>query len=211
MSDIAYVLATAAFFAVVALLRPTRFLMGTGLFLAVLAASVLGAAFLLAKVMYPLFEGRPPGGVRWLAPIEGGRRRSHGRHRRHARALRPDRDPHQLQPRRDVPRPDDRARRGRATVAHPIEIALSILLAGLTLVFLPVVVALPPMASYASASLSLVILAALFVALIPTLIGTEPGLGYRLTPSTALLTARTAPSTCSSRSPSRHRLQVDDP
>jgi len=53
----------------------------------------------------------------------------------------------------------------------PNEIALSILLAGLTLVFVAVVATLPPMADFAGTSLTLAVLASLFVALIPTTIG----------------------------------------
>jgi potassium-transporting ATPase ATP-binding subunit len=53
----------------------------------------------------------------------------------------------------------------------PNEIALGILLAGLTLVFLVVVVTLRPYALYAGTTLSLATLIALLVALIPTTIG----------------------------------------
>ena len=53
----------------------------------------------------------------------------------------------------------------------PNEIALDILLAGLTLVFLLVVVTLPVFASWSSTSLPVIYLAALFVTLIPTTIG----------------------------------------
>ncbi len=53
----------------------------------------------------------------------------------------------------------------------PNEIALGILLAGLTLIFLVVVVALRPMAEFASTSASVVTLIALLVSLIPTTIG----------------------------------------
>ena len=53
----------------------------------------------------------------------------------------------------------------------PNEIALSILLASLTLVFLAAVATLPPMASYAGAPQDLVVLIALLVCLIPTTIG----------------------------------------
>jgi K+-transporting ATPase ATPase B chain len=53
----------------------------------------------------------------------------------------------------------------------PNEIALSILLAGLSLVFVVVCAALPPMAHFASTGVTLAVLAALFVALIPTTIG----------------------------------------
>ncbi|HVD04307.1 MAG TPA: potassium-transporting ATPase subunit KdpB [Candidatus Dormibacteraeota bacterium] len=53
----------------------------------------------------------------------------------------------------------------------PNEIALTILLAALTIVFLPVVVSLYPFAKYAGGSVSVVILVALLVCLIPTTIG----------------------------------------
>jgi K+-transporting ATPase ATPase B chain len=53
----------------------------------------------------------------------------------------------------------------------PNEIALSILLAGLTIVFLAVVVTLKPYAAFAGTDLSVTVLIALLVALIPTTIG----------------------------------------
>jgi K+-transporting ATPase ATPase B chain len=53
----------------------------------------------------------------------------------------------------------------------PNEIALSILLSGLTIVFLAVVVTLRPFADFASTDISITILIALLVALIPTTIG----------------------------------------
>jgi K+-transporting ATPase ATPase B chain len=53
----------------------------------------------------------------------------------------------------------------------PNEIALTILLAVLTIVFLPVVVVLDPFAVFAGANVSVVILVALLVCLIPTTIG----------------------------------------
>ncbi|MCU1494831.1 MAG: K+-transporting ATPase, subunit [Acidimicrobiaceae bacterium] len=53
----------------------------------------------------------------------------------------------------------------------PNEIALTILLAALTIVFLPVVVVLQPFGHYAGATVSVVILVALLVCLIPTTIG----------------------------------------
>jgi K+-transporting ATPase ATPase B chain len=53
----------------------------------------------------------------------------------------------------------------------PNEIALTILLAVLTVVFLPVVVVLQPFGHYAGATVSVVILVALLVCLIPTTIG----------------------------------------
>ena len=53
----------------------------------------------------------------------------------------------------------------------PNEIALNILLVGLTLIFLFVVVTLPAFASYSGATIPVVVLGALFVTLIPTTIG----------------------------------------
>jgi potassium-transporting ATPase ATP-binding subunit len=53
----------------------------------------------------------------------------------------------------------------------PNEIALSILLAGLTIVFLAVVVSLRPFAEFAGTDISITVLIALLVALIPTTIG----------------------------------------
>ncbi len=53
----------------------------------------------------------------------------------------------------------------------PNEIALTVLLAVLTLVFLIAVVTIPPIASYVGSPVSIVILIALLVALIPTTIG----------------------------------------
>ncbi len=53
----------------------------------------------------------------------------------------------------------------------PNEIALTILLAALTIVFLPVVVTLQPFGRFSGASVSVVVLVALLVCLIPTTIG----------------------------------------
>src|SRR6516165_7089311 len=53
----------------------------------------------------------------------------------------------------------------------PNEIALTILLAVLTIVFMPVVVSLQPFAGFAGTSVSVVVLVALLVCLIPTTIG----------------------------------------
>ena len=53
----------------------------------------------------------------------------------------------------------------------PNEIALNILLAGLTIIFVIVVATIPSFAAYAGGKVSVVILVALFVALIPTTIG----------------------------------------
>ncbi len=60
---------------------------------------------------------------------------------------------------------------GAARQKTPNELALSILLAGLTLVFLLATVTLQPFATYADASVSVVALVALLVCLIPTTIG----------------------------------------
>jgi K+-transporting ATPase ATPase B chain len=53
----------------------------------------------------------------------------------------------------------------------PNEIALNILLAGLTIIFVIAVATIPSFASYAGGTVSVVILVALFIALIPTTIG----------------------------------------
>ena len=53
----------------------------------------------------------------------------------------------------------------------PNEVALTVLLSGLTLIFLIVVATVPSFASYAGGAIPIVVLAALFVALIPTTIG----------------------------------------
>jgi K+-transporting ATPase ATPase B chain len=60
---------------------------------------------------------------------------------------------------------------GSARRKTPNEIALSILLAGLTIMFLAVVVTLRPFAVFAGTDISITILVALLVALIPTTIG----------------------------------------
>ncbi|MEV6210720.1 potassium-transporting ATPase subunit KdpB [Kitasatospora sp. NPDC051914] len=60
---------------------------------------------------------------------------------------------------------------GAARQKTPNEIALNILLASLTIVFLIAVVTLQPLATYAGAPQSMIVLVALIVALIPTTIG----------------------------------------
>lgn len=60
---------------------------------------------------------------------------------------------------------------GAARTKTPNEIALTVLLAVLTLVFLFVVATLPPLANYVNSPVSVAILIALLVALIPTTIG----------------------------------------
>lgn len=60
---------------------------------------------------------------------------------------------------------------GASRKKTPNEIALSVLLAGLSLIFVLAVTTVPAFAAYAGGSVSVVALAALFVALIPTTIG----------------------------------------
>jgi K+-transporting ATPase ATPase B chain len=60
---------------------------------------------------------------------------------------------------------------GASRQKTPNEIALTILLAALTIIFIPVVVVLQPYASFAGATVSVVVLIALLVCLIPTTIG----------------------------------------
>ena len=59
---------------------------------------------------------------------------------------------------------------GTARRKTPNEIALNILIAGLTIVFLVVTVTLRPMASFADSDVSVTVLIALLVSLIPTTI-----------------------------------------
>src|SRR3977135_738839 len=60
---------------------------------------------------------------------------------------------------------------GAARAETPNEIALNILLAGLTIIFVFATVTIPSYASYAGGAISVIILVALFVTLIPTTIG----------------------------------------
>ena len=60
---------------------------------------------------------------------------------------------------------------GAARQKTPNEIALNILLAGMTLIFVLAVATIPSFATYAGGSLSILVLVALFVTLIPTTIG----------------------------------------
>ncbi|MDB5647950.1 potassium-transporting ATPase subunit KdpB [Methylobacterium sp.] len=60
---------------------------------------------------------------------------------------------------------------GASRQKTPNEIALNILLAGLTIVFVFAVASIPSFASYASGAIPLIVLVALFVTLIPTTIG----------------------------------------
>ena len=60
---------------------------------------------------------------------------------------------------------------GASRQKTPNEIALNILLAGLTLVFVFAVASIPSFASYAGGAIPVIVLVALFVTLIPTTIG----------------------------------------
>jgi K+-transporting ATPase ATPase B chain len=60
---------------------------------------------------------------------------------------------------------------GAARLKTPNELALSVLLAGLTLIFVLAVVTIPSFATYAGGAVSVVVLIGLFVTLIPTTIG----------------------------------------
>ena len=60
---------------------------------------------------------------------------------------------------------------GASRQKTPNELALSVLLAGLTLIFVLAVVTIPSFASYAGGTVSVIVLIALFVTLIPTTIG----------------------------------------
>ncbi len=60
---------------------------------------------------------------------------------------------------------------GAARQKTPNELALNVLLAGMSLVFVLAVASIPAFAAYAGGKISLVVLAALFVTLIPTTIG----------------------------------------
>ncbi|WP_019906479.1 potassium-transporting ATPase subunit KdpB [Methylobacterium sp. 77] len=60
---------------------------------------------------------------------------------------------------------------GASRAKTPNEIALNILLAGLTLIFVFAVASIPSFASYAGGAIPLIVLVALFVTLIPTTIG----------------------------------------
>ena len=66
---------------------------------------------------------------------------------------------------------DDRACRRRFPPKNPNEIALNILLAGLTIIFVFAVATIPSFAAYAGGKMSVLVLVALFVTLIPTTIG----------------------------------------
>jgi hypothetical protein len=60
---------------------------------------------------------------------------------------------------------------GAARQKTPNEIALNILLAGMTIIFVFATVTIPSYAAYAGGAISVIILVALFVTLIPTTIG----------------------------------------
>ena len=106
------------------------------------------------------------------APVirESGRR-SLGGDRRHAGALGPHRGAHHVQPGRDLPGSDDCPGRGSGPAEDPNEIALHILLVGLTMVFLFACVTLVPLAALRRYPALATVIVALLVCLIPTTIG----------------------------------------
>ncbi len=72
----------------------------------------------------------------------------------------------------DLSRPHDRAwSKAHQRQKTPNEIALNILLAGMTLIFVFAVATIPSFAAYAGGQISVLVLVALFVTLIPTTIG----------------------------------------
>ena len=73
-------------------------------------------------------------------------------------------------PGQGLSRPHDRAGRGCRAAEDPNEIALTILLVGLTIIFLIAVGTIPAFASYAGGKIPVVVLAALLITLIPTTI-----------------------------------------
>jgi K+-transporting ATPase ATPase B chain len=70
-----------------------------------------------------------------------------------------------------TPQPDDKAGGRSIASKTPNEIALNILLAGLTIIFLMAVVTLQPFAIYSGAPQTVFVLVSLLVCLIPTTIG----------------------------------------
>jgi len=80
-------------------------------------------------------------------------------------------DQHQRHPGETFPRSHDPLVEGAEAQRTPNEIALSILLSGLTIVFLLATATLRPFGLYAGAPLGIVVLVALLVCLIPTTIG----------------------------------------
>ncbi|MDF5919327.1 HAD family hydrolase [Pseudomonas aeruginosa] len=99
------------------------------------------------------------------------RRRPLGGDRQHPGGVRLAAGTDRRQPGRVDPGPDDRPGGRRQAAEDPNEVALDILLIGLTLIFLLVVVTLKPFALFAGGNLPLVFLVALLVTLIPTTIG----------------------------------------
>ena len=99
------------------------------------------------------------------------RRRPQRGHRRHPRAVRPDPGRDHPGAGQELPRPHDRASSRAPSAARRRTRSRWILLAGLTLIFLVVVVTLRPFAEFADTSASVVTLIALLVSLIPTTIG----------------------------------------
>ena len=101
----------------------------------------------------------------------GVRRRPLRRHRRHARPLGSDRRAGHAVPGESFLDRMIALVEGAERQKTPNEIALNILLSGLTIVFLLSVVTLQPFAVYSNAQQSVIVLVALLVCLIPTTIG----------------------------------------
>jgi K+-transporting ATPase ATPase B chain len=99
------------------------------------------------------------------------RRRPQRRHRRHARHQRPHRHPHHLGKGNTFLDRMIAMVEGAKRQKTPNEIALTILLSALTLIFLLVVVTLKPFGIYSGVVFSVPVLIALLVCLIPTTIG----------------------------------------
>ena len=99
-----------------------------------------------------------------------GWRRPLGGHCGHARHLRRDPRPSDGGSGTGLPRPDDRACRGRRAAEDAERNRADPLLVGLTIIFLIAVGTIPSFASYAGGSIPVAILAALLITLIPTTI-----------------------------------------
>ena len=103
--------------------------------------------------------------------IRESRRRPFGRHRRHDRHLRLDQGAHHGRARPTFLDRMIALVEGAERQKTPNEIALNILLAGMTIVFVFAVATIPSFAAYAGGHVTVLVLVALFVTLIPTTIG----------------------------------------
>ncbi len=98
-------------------------------------------------------------------------RRPLGGHRRHPGALRLDQGAHHRGPGSTFLDRMIRLVEGAERQKTPNEIALNILLAGMTIIFVFATATIPSFADYAGGTISIVVVVALFVTLIPTTIG----------------------------------------